>query len=102
MSLIYIKNFFKTMTVHNTNTFKFFQVPIKNSKCVETFKFHNDDPILKYCHKLLNSCCFSSLASAFVSIKKIKSVNAISLRIEESLNSKVGNRIDFSSAILKN
>ena len=29
----------------DTNTFKFFQVPIGNSKCVESFKFHNDAPI---------------------------------------------------------
>ena len=34
-----------------TNTFKIFQVPIGNSKYVKTFKFHNDSPILKYCHK---------------------------------------------------
>ena len=40
--------------------------------------------------------------SAFVSIKKIKSDNDISLRIEESSKSKVGNRIDFSNAILEN
>ena len=48
-----------------TNTFKFFQVPIVNSKYVEIFKFQNDAPMLKYCKKFLNSCCFSSLASAF-------------------------------------
>ena len=69
---------------------------------METFKFHNDAPILKYCQKSLNSCCFSSLASAFVSIKQIKAANAISLHIEESLKRKVGNRIDFENAILKN
>ena len=44
------------------NTFKTFQVPIGNAKCVESFKFQNDAPILKYCQKTLNSCCFSSLA----------------------------------------
>ena len=32
----------------------------------------------------------------------IKAANAISLRTEESLKSKVGNRIDFTNAILKN
>ena len=69
---------------------------------METFKFHNDAPILKYYNKLLNSCCFSSLASAFVSIEKIKAYNDISLRIEESLKSKVDNRIDFANAILTN
>ena len=47
-----------------------FQVPIGNSKCVETLNFHSDAPMLKYCHKSLNSCCFSILASAFASIKQ--------------------------------
>ena len=35
-------------------SFKFYQVTIGKSKCVETFKFHNDDPMLKYCQKSLN------------------------------------------------
>ena len=52
----------------DTNTYKVFQVPIGNSKCVETFKFHNDTPMLKYCKKFLYSCCFISLASAFAGI----------------------------------
>ena len=103
MSLIYIKQLFQS---HNDkrdiNTFRFFQVPIGNAKCVESFKFQNDAPILKYCQNSLNSCCFSSLASAFVSINHNKAANSISLRIEESLESEVGNRIDFANDILKN
>ena len=58
--------------------------------------------MLKYFQKSLNSCCLSSLESSFASIKQTKAANAISLCIEESLNSKVGNRIDFANAILKN
>ena len=69
---------------------------------MEDFKFHNDAPMLKYCHKSLNTCCFSSLASEFVSIKKTKAANDISLRIEEYLKSKVGNFIYFANAILRN
>ena len=69
---------------------------------METFKFHNDSPILKYCHKSLNSCCFSSLALYFLSIKQIKASKSVSFCIEESLKSKVGNRIDFENAILIN
>ena len=53
-----------------TNTFKIFQVPIGNSKCVENFKFHNDAPMLRYRQRSLNRCCFSCLESAFDSIKK--------------------------------
>ena len=40
----------------DANSFKFCQVTIENSKCVETFKFHGDAPILKYFQKSLNSC----------------------------------------------
>ena len=69
---------------------------------MERFKFHNDAPIIKYCQKLCNSCCFSSLASDFSSIEKTKDGNVISLRIEESLKSKLVNRIDFANAFLKN
>ena len=52
-------------------TFKTFQVPIGNAKSVKSFKFQNDASILNYCQKILNICCFSSLASAFASIEKI-------------------------------
>ena len=48
------------------NIFRLFEVPIGNAKFVESSKFQNDSPILKYCQKSLNSCCFSLLASAFV------------------------------------
>ena len=68
---------------------------------MESFKFQNDAPILKYCQRSLNSCCFSSLASSFASIHHNNAANAISLRIKESLESEAGNRIDFANDILK-
>ena len=49
-----------------------------------------------------NSCCFSSLALAFSSTKHFKAASSISIRIEESLNSEVGNCIDYANDILKN
>ena len=64
------------------NTFKRFQVTIVNLNFVESFKFHNDAPIVKYFHNSLNSCCFSSLVSAFASINHNKDANAIPLSIE--------------------
>ena len=82
-------------------TFKTFQVPIGNAKCVKSFKFQNDAPILKYCKKSVNSCCFSSLASALDSNKNFKAANDISMRIEETLNIEVGNRIDYANDIIK-
>ena len=68
---------------------------------MENFKFHNDAIMLKYHHRSLDSCCFSSLASAFVSIEQSKTTNAISLRIEEYLNIKISDRIDFANAIFE-
>ena len=62
--------------------------------------FHTDSPILNFCQKTLNSCCFSSLASAFDSIKHFKAYNAISIRIKESLKFEVGNRIHFANDIM--
>ena len=77
------KNFFQIHdNTQDTNIFKSFKVPIGNAKCVESFKFHNDAPILMYCHKSLNSCHLSSLASDFVITKKIKAANDTALRIE--------------------
>ena len=84
------------------DSFRIFEVPIGNAKFVNAFVFHKDAPTLKFCQKSLNSCCFSSLASAFASIKQFKSEHAISLRINESLTSEVGNRIHFASEIMQN
>ena len=84
------------------NTFKIFQVPIGNAKCVESFKFRIDAPIINYCQKSLNVCCFSSLASDFSSINSNNAANSVSIRVEESLKSEVGNRIDFENDILRN
>ena len=38
--------------------------------------FHKDAPIISYFQKTLNSCSFSSLASAFASNKHFKAANA--------------------------
>ena len=84
------------------DTFRTFQVPIGNAKVVKQFVFHKDAPILSYCQKSLNSCCFSSLASAFASINKFKATDAISIRIKESLKSEVGDCIDFANEIMLN
>ena len=79
---LYKKLFQSRYDTQDIHTFKCFQVPIGNEKCVESFKFQNDAPILKYCQKSLNSCCFSILASAFASINHKNAANAISLRIK--------------------
>ena len=76
---------------------KNFQVPFGNAKCVELFKFQNDAPILKYCQKTLNSGCFSSLASAFASIKHFKAA----IRLPTSIFNDYSMRIDIALAALK-
>ena len=58
----WIETFQSHDDTQDTNTFKSFQVPIGNAKCVESFKFQNNASILKYCQKSLHSCCYSSLA----------------------------------------
>ena len=86
MSLISIKKPFQSHDdTQDINAFGIFQVPIGNANFVESFKFQNDSPIIKYFQKSLNICCFSSLASTLASINHNKAVNAIPLRIEEYL-----------------
>ena len=63
---------------------------------MEPINLQNYAPILKYFQESFNSCCFSSLASAFAGINHNKDANAIPLRIKESLKSEVVNRIDFA------
>ena len=46
---LYKKLFQSHDDTQDTNIFKSSQVPIGNSRFVETFKFHNGAPILKYC-----------------------------------------------------
>ena len=93
----YKKLFQSHVNKQDDTTFKTFPVPIGNAKVVKSFVFHKDAPILGYCQKILNSCFFSCLSSAFAIIKHFKATNAISIRIKESLKSELGNRIDFSN-----
>ena len=99
---LYKKLFQSHDDTQDNNTLKKFQVPIGNAKCVESLKFRIDAPILKYCQKSLNRCCFSILASSFASINHYNYSSAISMRIKESLRSEVGNRVDFANDISKN
>ena len=69
---------------------------------METFKFHSDAPMLKYCQMFLNRCYLISLEPPFTFIKQTNDANAISLRIKEYLKSQVGNHVNFTNSILKN
>ena len=50
----------------------------------------------------MNSCCLSSLASAFASINQSKAADAIALRIKEYLKSEVRNCIHFATDVMQN
>ena len=78
---LYKKLFQSHDNKQDKDTFNTVQVPIGNEKVVKSFMFHKDAPILSYCQKTLNSCCFSSLSSAFASNKHFKAANSISIRI---------------------
>ena len=51
----YKKRFQSHDDAQDTNSFKLFQVPIGNSKCVETFKFHNDSAVYQIAVTLIGS-----------------------------------------------
>ena len=99
-------DFYKTIyqrhgETQDTNKFKMSVVPIGNAKNVKEMRFDIDAPTLKYPKNTSNSCCVSSLVSAFESINQIKTANDISNRTEESLTSQVGfgNCTDFVNAV---
>ena len=84
MNLNYIGTSFRSMIIKkDTNTFKMFEVTIINSKCAENLNLYSDTQMLNYRKKLLNSCCFRSLSSAFDSIKQTNPTNDIVVRIEK-------------------
>ena len=73
----FYKKLFQSRNNNQDKYIQTFQFPIGNAKVVKLFLFHKDSPILSYCQKTLNSCCLSSLASAFASIKHYKADNDI-------------------------
>ena len=78
----YKKMYQANNSVHDTKTYQLFAVPICQSKTTEEIQFHPAAPVLKYHQKSSNSCCFSSLASAFHGIGDNMAVTALVNRIE--------------------
>ena len=58
----------------DTKIFQIFGVPIDNAKTKRKLKFHLAAPVMKYLQKTFNSCCWSSLESAFHCINDSRSV----------------------------
>ena len=85
--------------------YQLFALPIGNGKTAEKIQFHPVSPVIKYHQKSSNSCCLSSLASAFHSIIDNQAVTALVNLIEESLTLQTyifKNIIHFANAIMKN
>ena len=82
-----------------------FGVPISNAKITRKVQFHPSAPLIKYHQKRYNSCCLSSLASAFHYIIYNRTIPALVNFTEESLTLRTKyckNRFYFADAIMKN
>ena len=105
MKQIYIKLYQKNTRGDGTKTYQLFAVPIGNAKTTGETRFHPSAPVLRYHKKEYNSCCLSSLVSAFHSIGDNRALTAIVDRIEESLTLqtyKFRNLIYFDNAMMTN
>ena len=67
----------------NTKTYQIFGVKIGNAKMTRRVQFHPEAPLIKYHQNSSNSCCLSSLASAFHCYSDNRSVSALVNCIEE-------------------
>ena len=89
----------------DTKAYQIFGVPIGNTKITRKVQFHPAAPVIKHHKKTSNSCCFSSLASAFHCISDNRAVPALVNSIEESLTLQTNNSkniIHFANDIMKN
>ena len=58
----------------DTKIFQIFGGPIGNAKITRKVQFRLAAPVMKYHQKISNSCCLSSLASAFHCINENRAV----------------------------
>ena len=89
----------------DTKVFQIFGGPIGNAKITRKVQSHLAAPVIKYHQKTSNSCCLSSLASAFHCINENRDVLAIVNSIEESLTTQAenGKNIDIKkNTVMKN
>ena len=90
---------------NDTKIYQIFEVPIGNAKITKKLQFHPAAPVIKYHQKTYNSCCLSSLASAFHYIGDNRNVPELLNSLEESLNLQTEdckNIIHFTNAIMTN
>ena len=73
------------LVVIQKTTIKTFGLPIGNEIMNKKLWLRTGEPLIKYHQKRSNSCCLSSLASAFHCIGDNRDVSALVNHIEESL-----------------
>ena len=100
----FYKNFIKKFRGDDTKKYQIFGVPVGNAK-KKKIQFHPAAPVINYHQKSYNSCCLSSLSSAFHVIVNGWAVTALVNLIEESLTLQTEtfrNMIHFANDIMKN
>ena len=88
-----------------THDYQKFGVPIGNAKMNKKVMFRTEAPLIKYHQKISNSCCLSSLVSAFQCIDDNRAVTVLTNLIEESLTLQTEifkSRAHFANTIMKN
>ena len=103
MNQISIKSVYNYFRGDDTKTYQIFGIPIGNTKTTRKVQFHPAEPVIKYHQKSSNSCCLSSLASAFNCFGDNRDVPALVNSIEGSLKvhtENCKNIIHFDNAIM--
>ena len=65
-----------------TQNYTEFGVPIGNAKMTKKVQFYSEAPLIQYQQKSSNSCCLSSLASAFHCIGDNRTITALVNQME--------------------
>ena len=105
MNQIYIKLYDTKFRGDTTRNYQKFGVPIGNVIMNQKVRFYTEAPLIKYHKNIPNSCCLSSLASAFHCVCDNRAFTALVNRIEESLTLQTEIfkiKIHFSNTIMKN
>ena len=105
MNHISIKDYQTEFRGGDKKIYQLFALPIGNEKITNEIQFQPAAPVIKYHQKLSNSCCLSSLASAFHSIGYNWDVTSLVNCIEESYTLqtyKSRNIIHFANYMMTN
>ena len=106
MNQISIKKLYKAkFRGDTTHDYQTFGLPIGNARMNKKVRFCTEAPLIKYHQKRYNSCCLSSLASAFHCIGDNRAGASLVNRIYVPLTlqaEKFKGRIHFSNTIMKN